>query len=155
MQHRMMAEIRGSRRGGPPHLIFPSDRRVRVGGVEDELPRGAGLFALRETIRWIPRRPRPLVVPFQFRWGAARDIWLSPFRGPSASISIHQYAGLRWQELFAEVEPVFRAHGGRPHWGKRHSLTARDVFALYPRAGASCAVRRRVDPQHKFANDHL
>jgi FAD-linked oxidoreductase len=156
MQHRMMAEIRGSRRVGPAHLIFPSDRRVRFEEMEYELPRDAGLPALREAIRWIRRRRRAVLFPFEFRWVAADDIWLSPFhRGPCASISIHQYAGLRWQELFAEVEPVFRAHGGRPHWGKRHSLTARDVVALYPRAGAFCAVRRRVDPQQKFANDHL
>lgn len=156
MQHRMMAEIRGSRRVGPAHLIFPSERRVRFEEMEYELPRDAGLAALREAIRWIRRRRLPVVFPFEFRWVAADDIWLSPFhRGPCASISIHQYAGLRWQELFAEVEPVFRAHGGRPHWGKRHSLTARDVFALYPRAGAFCAVRRRVDPQQKFANQHL
>lgn len=155
MQHRMMAAIRGSRRVGPAHLIFPSDRRVRFEEMEYELPRDAGLAALREAIRWIRRRRLPVVFPFEFRWVAADDIWLSPFHRPSASISIHQYAGLRWQELFAEVEPVFRAHGGRPHWGKRHSLTARDVFALYPRAGAFCAVRRRVDPQCKFANDHL
>jgi FAD-linked oxidoreductase len=155
MQHRMMAEIRGSRRVGPAHLIFPSDRRVRFEEMEYELPRDAGLPALREAIRWIRRRRLPVVFPFELRWVAADDIWLSPFREPSASISIHQYAGLRWQELFAEAEPVFRAHGGRPHWGKRHSLTARDVFALYPRAGAFCAVRRRVDPQRKFANDHL
>ena len=156
MQHRMMAEIRGSRRVGPAHLIFPSERRVRFEEMEYELPRDAGLAALREAIRWIRRRRLPVVFPFEFRWVAADYIWLSPFhRGPCASISIHQYAGLRWQELFAEVEPVFRAHGGRPHWGKRHSLTARDVFALYPRAGAFCAVRRRVDPQQKFANQHL
>jgi FAD-linked oxidoreductase len=155
MQHRMMAEIHGSRRVGPAHLIFPSDRRVRFEEMEYELPRDAGLPALREAIRWIRRRRLPVVFPFEFRWVAADDIWLSPFREPSASISIHQYAGMRWQELFAGVEPVFRAHGGRPHWGKRHSLTARDVVALYPRAGAFCAVRRRVDPHHKFANDHL
>lgn len=155
MQHRMMAAIRGSRRVGPAHLVFPSERRVRFEEMEYELPRDAGLAALREAIRWIRRRRLPVLFPFEFRWVAADDIWLSPFRGPSASISIHQYAGRRWQELFAEVEPMLRAHGGRPHWGKRHALTARDVFALYPQAGAFCAVRHRVDPERKFANDSL
>jgi FAD/FMN-containing dehydrogenase len=156
MQHRMMAGIRGSRRVGPAHLIFPSERRVRFEEMEYELPREAGLLALREAIRWIRRRRHAVLFPFEFRWTAADELWLSPFnRGPCASISIHQYAPRRWQELFAEIEPVFRAHGGRPHWGKRHSLTARDVFELYPRARQFCAVRRRVDPRQKFVNDYL
>lgn len=156
MQRRLMAGIRGSRRVGPAHRIFPSERRVRFEEMEYELPRDAGPVALREAIRWIRRRRRAVIFPFEFRWTAGDDIWLSPFnRGPCASISIHQYARRRWQAVFAEIEPLFRAHGGRPHWAKRHTLAARDVFELYPRAGEFCAVRRAVDPQGKFANEHL
>ena len=156
LQRRLMAGIRSSRRVGPAHQIFPSERRVRFEEMEYELPRDAGLAALREAIRWIRRRKVAVLFPFEFRWTAGDDIWLSPFnRGPCASISIHQYARRRWQRLFRKVEPIFRAHGGRPHWAKRHTLGPREVFALYPRAHEFCAVRRTVDPQGKFANDHL
>ena len=156
IQRRLMRGVRGSRRVGPAHRIFPSERRVRFEEMEYELPRDAGFAALREAIRWIRRRKAAVLFPFEFRWTAGDDIWLSPFnRGPCASISIHQYAGRRWQRLFEQVEPIFRGHGGRPHWGKRHLLAARDVFALYPRAAEFCAVRRTVDPQRKFANDYL
>ena len=79
----------------------------------------------------------------------------SKLRVKCASISLHQYARKRWQALFRDAEPIFRAHGGRPHWGKRHTLAARDVFALYPRARDFCAVRRRIDPDRKLANDYL
>jgi FAD-linked oxidoreductase len=156
IQRRLMTGIRGSHRVGPAHQIFPSERRVRFEEMEYELPRDAGFPALREAIRWIRRRKAAVLFPFEFRWTAADDIWLSPFnRGPCASISIHQYAGRRWQRLFDQVEPIFRAHGGRPHWAKRHSLAARDVFELYPHAREFCAVRRKVDPEGKFANDYL
>jgi FAD-linked oxidoreductase len=156
IQRRLMTGIRGSRRVGPAHQIFPSERRVRFEEMEYELPRDAGFPALREAIRWIRRRKAAVLFPFEFRWTAADDIWLSPFnRGPCASISIHQYARRRWQRLFDQVEPIFRAHGGRPHWAKRHSLAARDVFELYPHAREFCAVRRKVDPEGKFANDYL
>jgi FAD-linked oxidoreductase len=156
MQRRLMAGVRGSRRVGPAHQIFPSERRVRFEEMEYEVPRDAGLAALREAIRWVRRRRLAVIFPFEFRWVAADDIWLSPFnRGPCASISMHQYARKSWQRLFRDAEPIFRAYGGRPHWAKRHTLTARDVFALYPRAGEFCAVRRRVDPDRKFANDYL
>ena len=87
---------------------------------------------------------------------AGDDIWLSPFHaGPCASISVHQYAPMPWSDHFAALEAVFRAHGGRPHWAKRHTLTSADVRALYPMAEAFGKVRKRVDPQGKFMNDHL
>jgi FAD-linked oxidoreductase len=144
------------RRVGPAYQIFPSDRTVRFEEMEYELPRANGWAALKEVIAWIQKRKLPVTFPFEFRLTAADDIWLSPFNGtPGASISMHQYAKMPWRELFAEAEPIFRAHGGRPHWAKRHTLTARDVDVLYPDAAKFKAVRNTVDPGGKFANAHL
>ena len=58
-------------------------------------------------------------------------------------------------EAFAEAEKIFRAHDGRPHWAKRHTLTTSDLHALYPQAAKFCAVRDSIDPPAKFANAHL
>ena len=144
------------RRVGPAYQIFPSDRTVRFEEMEYELPRANGWAALKEAIAWIQKRKLPVTFPFEFRLTAADDIWLSPFNNtPGASISMHQYAKMPWRELFGQAEPMFRAHGGRPHWAKRHTLTARDVDALYPDAGKFKAVRDAHDPGAKFANGHL
>jgi FAD/FMN-containing dehydrogenase len=144
------------RRVGPAYQIFPSDRAVKFEEMEYELPRANGWAALKEVIAWIRKRKLPVTFPFEFRLTAADDIWLSPFNGaPGASISMHQYAKMPWRDLFAEAEPIFRAHGGRPHWAKRHTLTARDVEALYPNAEKFKVVRNEVDPTAKFANAHL
>jgi FAD-linked oxidoreductase len=144
------------RRVGPAYRIFPSDRTVKFEEMEYELPRANGWAALKETIAWIRKRKLPVTFPFEFRLAAADDIWLSPFNAtPGASISMHQYAKMPWRKLFAEAEQIFRAHGGRPHWAKRHTLTARDVEALYPHAGEFKRVRAAVDPNAKFANAHL
>ena len=141
---------------GPAYRIFPSTRNVRFEEMEYELPREAGLPALKEVIAWIRKGRRPVAFPFEFRWAAADDIWISPFnKGPGASISMHQYAKMPWQEVFAAAEPIFRSHGGRPHWGKRHFLTRDEVDALYPMAGRVREVRRKADPQGKFLNPHL
>jgi FAD/FMN-containing dehydrogenase len=124
--------------------------------MEYEMPRAAGLPVIREAIEWIRKHRLPVSFPFEFRWVAGDDIWLSPFnRGPGASISMHQYSKMPWQELFARAEPIFRSQGGRPHWAKRHTLRAADVDALYPKAGQFRAVRREVDPEGKFTNAHL
>jgi FAD-linked oxidoreductase len=144
------------RRVGPAYRIFPSERTVRFEEMEYELPRADGWAALKEVIAWMKRRQLPVTFPFEFRLTAADDIWLSPFNArPGASISMHQYAKMAWRELFAAAEPIFRAHRGRPHWAKRHTLTARDVDALYPDAAKFKNVRNDYDPAGKFANAHL
>lgn len=43
--------------------------------------------------------------------------------------------------------------GGRPHWGKRHFRTATDLRALYPDWDRFAAVRSRLDPHGRFANE--
>jgi len=145
-----------TRRVGPAYQIFPSDRSVRFEEMEYEMPLASGWPALREVIAWIKKRGLPVTFPFEFRITAGDDIWLSPFNdGPRLSISMHQYAKMSWRDLFTQAEPIFRAHGGRPHWAKRHTLTARDVDALYPRAADFRRVRAAHDPTAKFANAHL
>ncbi|WP_395645243.1 D-arabinono-1,4-lactone oxidase [Terricaulis sp.] len=144
------------RRVGPAYQIFPSDRTVKFEEMEYELPAEAGWSALREAIAWIRKRNLPVTFPFEFRTVAADDIWISPMNGrPTVSISVHQYAKMPWRAFFDGVEPIFRAHGGRPHWAKRHTLTARDVDALYPKAADFKRVRAAHDPGAKFANAHL
>jgi FAD/FMN-containing dehydrogenase len=156
LQRQLMKLIRASRRTGPAYRIFPSERTVSFEEMEYEMPRAAGLGTLQEAIAWVRKRKLPVAFPFEFRWVAADDIWMSPFnKGPGASISMHQYSKMEWRNLLAAAEPIFRGNGGRPHWAKRHTLTTQDVFALYPMAERFCKVRAQVDPAAKFANAHL
>lgn len=147
---------RVQRRVGPAHRIFPSERTIRFEEMEYELPRAAGLSTLKAVIDWIRKKSLPVSFPFEFRMSAGDDIWISPMnQGPVASVSMHQYAGMPWRELFAEAESVFRDAGGRPHWGKRHTLSRADVDAMYPAAERFRAARRAADPAGKFLNGHL
>jgi FAD-linked oxidoreductase len=156
LQRQLMRMIRSSQRAGPAYRIFPSERTVSFEEMEYEMPRAAGLGTLQEAIAWVRKRKLPVAFPFEFRWVAGDDIWLSPFNhGPGASISMHQYSKMEWRSLLAAAEPIFRGNGGRPHWAKRHTLAAKDVFALYPMAERFCKVRAQVDPAAKFANAHL
>ncbi len=151
----MQTDMKGRRRG-PAHAIFPSDRTILFEEMEYEMPRAVGLDTLDEVVSWIRKKRLPISFPFEFRVVAPDDIWLSPMNaGPVASISMHQYAKMPWQALFADAEAIFRAGGGRPHWAKRHTLARADVDALYPMAERYRAVRRAADPAGKFLNPHL
>jgi hypothetical protein len=155
---RLMMRTMGkpSRRGGPAHEIFPSERNIRFEEMEYELPRAAGLPTLKAAMDHIRKRRLPITFPFEFRLAAGDDIWMSPFNaGPGASISFHQYARMPWRPAFAEMEAVLRDGAGRPHWAKRHTLTAADVHRLYPRAGDFVTACKTWDPTGKFANAHL
>ena len=156
LQRLMMRTPMNGRRRGPSHSIFPSDRTLRFEEMEYEMPRAVGLDTLSEVIERIRRKRLPVSFPFEFRVVAEDDIWMSPMNaGPVASISMHQYNRMAWRALFADAEAVFRAHGGRPHWAKRHTLDRKDVDVLYPQADRYRAVRRSVDPEGRFLNDHL
>lgn len=143
-------------RTGPAYRIFPSIRTTRCEEMEYEIPRAQGVETLREVLAHIRECGMPIQLPLEVRLVAGDDLWMSPFnQGPTMSISFHQYVKMEWREPFEEVERIFRAHGGRPHWGKRHSLTHADIHELYPRMADYLAVRRAVDPGQKFANAHL
>lgn len=156
LQRQLMKHIKPSERRGPASRIFPSERGVRFEEMEHQLPRESGLAALRAVIDWIRSKKLPVAFPFEYRLVAGDDIWLSPFHaGDCASISMHQYAPMAWKALFGEAETIFRDHGGRPHWAKRHTLTREDVDRLYPKAADFRRIRHDVDPNGKFLNPHL
>lgn len=152
----MRMSSRPHRRVGPAFKIFPSERTVKFEEMEYELPRANGMPVLKEALAHIRKTSLPIAFPFEFRLAAGDDIWMSPFnRGAGASISFHQYAPMPWEKAFGEMEAIFRAGDGRPHWGKRHTLSTEDVHRLYPRARDFLRVRESVDPYGKFANAHL
>ena len=59
------------------------------------------------------------------------------------------------QPIFAEIEPLLRSAGGRPHWGKIHTLARTELAELYPRFDEFCALREQMDPQWCFGSDHV
>jgi FAD/FMN-containing dehydrogenase len=86
-----------------------------------------------------------------YRTLAADDADLSPAHGrDTVTISLHQNSTLPWREFFADIEPIFLAHGGRPHWAKKHTRGAAELAPLYPRWSQFHRVRREFDPQGVF-----
>jgi FAD/FMN-containing dehydrogenase len=138
------------------HRIFPSQRDLRFNEMEYAVPAASGpacFAAVRERMR---TRHADVLWPVEYRTVAADGGWLSAMHDrDSVAISIHQDAALPCDAFFADVEPIFREHHGRPHWGKIHNLKARELAPLYPMWERFLAIRRRLDPGGVFLNDHL
>lgn len=140
-------------RSGPSYEIFPTDRDAfPFNEIEYSMPADRGKDCFFELCELKPHR-RDLVWPVEYRTVGAEDVWLSPSHGrDSVTISVHQDAKRDHSELFAAAEAIFRNHGGRPHWGKLHTLTEADLEPLYPRWSDFQAVRARLDPDGRFSN---
>ena len=136
--------------------VYASERNVRFNEMEYHLPLEEGAKALREIIALLETRFPEVYFPIEVRVVAPDEIWLSPFhRRPSCSIAIHHGAPEDPQPFFGAAEPIFRRYGGRPHWGKMHNLTARDLSALYPRWKDAMEIRRDMDPDNRFVSPYL
>jgi FAD-linked oxidoreductase len=135
--------------------LLATTRPIKFNEMEYHLPWDDGLKALRQVIAMMDRR-KHIFFPMEVRFTASDDAWLSPFNGgPRISIAIHAAVDEPYDYFFSEFEPIFTNHGGRPHWGKHHSLKRVDLEALYPDFAKFAEIRRSLDPTGKFLNPHL
>lgn len=137
------------------HRVLTSTRRFGFVETEWALPREAVVPAMRELDALV-ERGLLVSLPVQVRVAPADDIWLSPAYGRATGyIAAHVPHRVPYAEYFGAVETLMTSYGGRPHWGKLHTRTARDLAVLYPRFAEVVAVRDEVDPDRRFANDYL
>ena len=131
-------------------------RQVRFNEMEWSVPAERGADALREIKALIGKRGFPLMFPLEYRWVRGDDLWLSPNHGrDSVHISVHQYVGMPHEAYFDAVQAICLNHGGRPHWGKVHSLKAAQLARLYPRWDDFLALREKMDPTGLFLTPYL
>jgi L-gulono-1,4-lactone dehydrogenase len=138
------------------HRVFVTPRRVRFVETEYAVPRQAVFDVLTALRGAVSRISQPVMFPVEVRVAAADDIWLSTAYGrDTAYIAIHQYLGMPHEEYFGAFESIAASVGGRPHWGKMHSLDAARLGELYPRFADFLRVRDEADPERRFANPYL
>lgn len=160
LRRRIMNAIAGSIR---PEIkisdswrVLASKRETRFHEMEYHLPVSQGLEALAEILALIEKERSEVFFPIECRMTASDTGWLSPFQGePRISVAIHAYQADDHRWFVERAEPVFRQRGGRPHWGKMHSLTAPDFSELYPDFSRFQNLRARMDPEGRFLNPHL
>jgi FAD/FMN-containing dehydrogenase len=136
--------------------LLSTERPVRFNEMEFHMPADAQLSALKEVVATIEKHRPDVFFPIETRRIATDDAWLSPFQGGEhGSVAVHAYYKDDYDFFFTLIEPIFRRHGGRPHWGKLNNLKTQDFAALYPRWNDFVALRRQMDPDGRLMNSYL
>ena len=136
--------------------ILPSVRELKFNEIEYSVPAAAGPACFREVRARMRSRWPDVVWPVEYRTLAPDAGWLSTAHArDTVTISLHQDAKLDCDAFFADCEAVFRAHDGRPHWGKLHRRTGAELARLYPEWERFRRLRAELDPQGVFANPYL
>jgi FAD-linked oxidoreductase len=136
--------------------VFVSRRTVRFREAEFAMPREALPHVLGELAAWFGAGHELVSFPIEVRFTAADDVWMSASHGrDSCYVAVHQYWRSDYATYFAAAQDIFTAHGGRPHWGKIHTLDAGYFSQTYAHFDEFVTIRDELDPGRTFSNPYL
>jgi FAD-linked oxidoreductase len=155
--NRLNARLLGARTySDVAHRVFTTERNVVFREMEYAVPREVGLTVLTEARAALEASDLRISFPVEIRVAPADDIPLSTAGGrDSFYLAFHTHRRAEHAAYFALIEPILRAHDGRPHWGKLHTRQADGLAEVYPRFGEFLAMRDRLDPDRVFGNAYL
>ena len=134
-----------------PMVYDPNFHELEYFVALDRAPEA--LHAMRELMQ---RSLPDSVYPLEVRTVGADEAFLSPqFRTPTVVISVSGTPGTDYWAYLRSVDALLAGFDARVHWGKLHFMTPERLHELYPRADDFIALRRELDPQGMFLNDHL
>jgi|TARA_B110000908_G_scaffold26466_1_gene30730 FAD-linked oxidoreductase len=150
-------QIQPSEKIDESYKVLTNIRNNRFNEMEYAVPLEAGADCLREILNTIRDKKIDVVFPLEYRYVSRDDTLLSMSSGHEdhAAISVHRVASEDYRPYFDLIEPIFWKYGGRPHWGKIHTLGAPELAKLYPRFNDFKSIRKQLDPRGRMLNDHL
>ncbi len=111
------------------------------------------LAAMRELM--LSSLPMSLY-PMEVRTVGPEQAFLSPnYETATTVISVSGQPGTDYWDYLRSVDRLLAQFDARVHWGKLHFMTRERLHALYPRADDFIALRRQLDPDGTFLNEHL
>lgn len=138
------------------HRVFATPRWVKFVEMEYGVPLEKFRDVIHDIERELKASKHRVHFPIECRFVKGDDIWLSPAQGGDrAFIAVHMYRGMPYEAYFAAMEKIFLKHGGRPHWGKMHTLKGPQLAPLYPHWNDFHRVRQQMDPQGVFETEYM
>ena len=136
--------------------VYPITYIPNFHELEYAVPVAHGKDAVRAVRKLMLEDFPEAIFPIEYRFTAGDGAWMSPFyEQDSVTVSVSGQPGTDYWPYLRAVDEILRSYGSRPHWGKLHFLTGEDVTSIYPKAKDFRALRRKLDPEGFFLNDHL
>jgi hypothetical protein len=138
------------------YRIYPMVYDPNFHELEYFVPLEKGADALRAMRELMLGSLPDSVYPLEVRTVGPDDAYLSPnYRTPTTVISVSGMPGTDYWDYLRSVDGLLADFDARVHWGKLHFMTPERLQALYPQVDEFIAVRRRLDPDGVFLNQHL
>lgn len=136
--------------------VYPIEYIPNFHELEYAVPVEHGKEAVRAVRKLMMEVHPEAIYPIEYRFTAGDAAWMSPcHQRDSVTVSVSGEPGKDYWNYLRAVDRILRGYGARPHWGKMHFLTGEDVTSIYPRANDFRALRRELDPEGFYLNDHL
>ncbi|MFF2110666.1 D-arabinono-1,4-lactone oxidase [Rhodococcus koreensis] len=145
----------GARRG-PAYGVLSGENIVDTFcELEYMVPFDDGLVAVQRVQELLLGKHSDQLHPMFIRFIKADEAWMSPFyQRDTVTVSVAGHPGADYWPFFTDVDRILREYDARAHWGKLH-LFDRDYLArVYPRHGDFVRLRKKMDPDGIFLNDH-
>jgi FAD/FMN-containing dehydrogenase len=138
------------------YRIYPMVYDPNFHELEYFVPLERGPEALRAMRELMLASLPDSVYPLEVRTVGPDDAYLSPnYKTATTVISVSGTPGTDYWDYLRSVDALLAQFDARVHWGKLHFLDSERLHALYPEADEFIAVRRELDPEGVFLNDHL
>jgi FAD/FMN-containing dehydrogenase len=143
-------------RVGPAYVIYPMVYEPNFHELEYFVPFERGRDALAAMRELMLARLPASVFPMEVRTVGRDEAFLShSFERDTVVISVSGMPGTDYWPYLREVDELLGQFDARVHWGKLHFLTREQLLDRYPRAERFIEIRRRLDSDGVFLNDHL
>lgn len=141
---------------GHSSVIYPNVYLPNYREVEYAVPFARFEAAFAELQQLFRTKHPEAIYPVECRAVKADDSYLSAYSERDGfAISVSGPLEPASWNLLRDVDAVLDRHEGRPHWGKHHFMTPARMERLFPRYDAFRRLRRELDPEGVFLNDHL
>ena len=144
------------RRVGPAYVIYPMVYEPNFHELEYFVPYERGTEALAAMRELMLASLPSSVFPMEVRTVGRDHAFLShSYERDTVVISVSGMPGADYWPYLRDVDRLLGEFDARVHWGKLHFLTREQLHERYPRADAFIELRRELDPEGVFLNDHL
>jgi L-gulono-1,4-lactone dehydrogenase len=133
--------------------ILLTPMHVRHDAFEYAIPIENAADGARAMLAAVEKTKPAVALPAEVRFSPREDAWLHPQYGrDSAWIGAAVHTGVPIGECWRLAEQDCLKWGGRPHWGKWHTLCADQLAGLYPMWNQFQSVRSQLDPDGLFGS---